>query len=223
MLPLHVPLVVVSSLPTSGVPETTGGPVFDGAVATPLVAAKPAAARIASPSAVTAAISSGLAIEACRNRGCPGTRSMVTSFSLLTNVRFNRSAHNAAGNVVNRSSSAAIVVEHHPRERGLARPVRLASGPAVAGSRRGWLLGCAEGPHPNVGRAVRLSRLLTLATTIVRRNGGSSGFWESQNEGTRPAQRDEPRGSSHSEATVTVVDLLTGEGRGPIWEMPPTT
>ena len=40
-------------------------------------------------------------------------------------------------------------------------------------------------------------------------------LWESQNEGR--AEGDEFRGSSHSEATVTVVDLLAGNGRGPIW------
>ena len=77
MVPLHVPFVVVSSLPTSGVPETTGGCVFAGATETRFVAATPAAARITSASAVTAAITRGLAIAACRNRGCQGKRSMV--------------------------------------------------------------------------------------------------------------------------------------------------
>ena len=61
MVPLHVPLLVVSSLPIAGVPETTGGPVFDGAAETRFVAATAAVATITSASAATAAITTRLA------------------------------------------------------------------------------------------------------------------------------------------------------------------
>ena len=105
MLPLHVPFEVVNSLPISGVPETTGGCVFDGAAATRFVAAKPAAARIASASAMTAAISSGLAIAIRRKRECRGTRSIVTSL-LLTTRALRRSANKAAANLGKRSRGA---------------------------------------------------------------------------------------------------------------------
>ena len=61
------------------VPETTGGFVFAGTAEPRLVAAMPVAATTASVSAVTAAITRGRAIPACRNRGCQGNRSMVSS------------------------------------------------------------------------------------------------------------------------------------------------
>ena len=84
MVPLHFPFVVVRVLPTSGVPETSGGSVFAGATEPRFVAAIAGAARIASASALTAAIARGLAIAACRNRGCQGKRSMV--FLLLVAI-----------------------------------------------------------------------------------------------------------------------------------------
>ena len=78
-LPLQVPFVVVRLLPTSGVPETTGGCVFEGAVELRLVAAMAAAARIDSASKAAAAITRGLTITGCRNRGCQGNPSMCPS------------------------------------------------------------------------------------------------------------------------------------------------
>jgi hypothetical protein len=54
--------------------------VFEGAAELRLVAAMPAVATITSASAVTV-ITRGLAIAACRNRGCQGIRSMLALLS----------------------------------------------------------------------------------------------------------------------------------------------
>ena len=48
----------------------------------------PVAARIASASALTAAITRGLAIAACRNRGCQGKRSMVFLLLVASHLHF---------------------------------------------------------------------------------------------------------------------------------------
>src|SRR4051812_29436128 len=94
VVPLQVPFVVDRVLPTSGVPETTGGCVFEGTDELLLVAAMPAAAALASASAVTAAITRGLTVTACRNRGCQRNRSMVPPQST---DRPRRSSSRAAG------------------------------------------------------------------------------------------------------------------------------